>query len=198
MDKLKKTARILDKVLKVIFWILVVAVGIVVIGAGVMGIRCAMGYEMDLYSAEISIANIDFKLKQSLLMSQQDAIFFYGAIVAFAVIAAAVIGSIIHILRKIFKPMKEGAPFVGTVSTDIRKLGHVYMVGSIVLQWMENLILYSNEGLIKQMVAESVASINITYEVIDSSMFLVGILLFMLSYIFRYGEELQQQADETL
>jgi len=27
---------------------------------------------------------------------------------------------------------------------------------------------------------------------------LVGVLVIMLSYVFRYGEQLQQQADETL
>ncbi len=198
MDKLKKTAKILDKVLQVIFWIMMVGVGMVIIASVAAGIAMAAGKKMDMYSSTISIANVEFHLKQSILMDGKEVILVLGVMVAFVIIAALVLGCVIHILRKIFKPMKDGAPFAGTVSANIRKLGHVFIVGSFFLQWGENAMLRYTEACLRQVVTESVANISVTYDLVNAGMIFVGILLFMLSYIFRYGEELQQQADETL
>ena len=45
--------------------------------------------------------------------------------------------------------------------------------------------------------SENVSKITVSSEISLGNV-LVGVLVIMLSYVFRYGEELQKQADETL
>ncbi len=116
-------------------------------------------------------------------------------------LAMSVVGFIltvltIRIIRQILKPMIVGQPFEIGIGNKFRTLGYfaiVYGIISNIVKFIGQQILISAlEGVEGQGV---VLSVNRS---MDISFFLVAIIVFLCSYIFRYGEELQKQADETL
>ncbi len=198
MEQLMKTAKTMDKVLNIISKIFIIAASIAVIAVGILAIGYAIGLDPDMTTNSVSIDCIDFELAQPVAMDTKDALTAMGVITVFVVVAATYIWYLIRVLRRILKPMTEGTPFVGTVSTDIRKLGNVVIIGGFVTQCVTNLFLFFNYNLLDLVINDAVSHVSINYELIDTTCLLIGILVIMLSYVFRYGEELQQQADETL
>ena len=103
-------------------------------------------------------------------------------------------------IREILQPMKEGKPFASIVSTNLKKLAKL----SIVLGILFNIIvlaeqivvvfLYDLPGLL---ISEKITHVGGMFD-IDLSFLIYWAILMLLSYVFRYGEELQQLSDETL
>ena len=103
-------------------------------------------------------------------------------------------------IREILQPMKEGKPFASIVSTNLKKLAKL----SIVLGILFNIIvlaeqivavfLYDLPGLL---LSEKISYVGSSFHV-DLSFLIYWAILMLLSYVFRYGEELQQLSDETL
>ena len=97
----------------------------------------------------------------------------------------------LHIFRRILRPMKEGQPFAESVSADMRRLGWLVLIAGGVLS-----------VVIGQLSRQIITTPNDTFVVethqIDLSFLAVSAILFLFSYIFRYGEELQRLSDETL
>ncbi len=116
------------------------------------------------------------------------------------IVACAICSYGAKIFRDILKPMKVGQPFDHTVSTNLKKLGWVILIGGTVANALGALAetimvrMYHIEELIS---TEKIKSFMYSFR-IDSSYILCGILVLFLSYIFRYGQQLQQASDETL
>lgn len=126
----------------------------------------------------------------------------------FSIIALLVCGVIICAafwyclkkFREIIAPMKEGRPFETGISEKIRKLGWTILIaGSIsegcrILANVFELMAYDLRFITSQ---SAVASITYNYS-INLWFVIAALLLFFTSYIFRYGEILQIESDETL
>ena len=119
------------------------------------------------------------------------------------VVALLVIGItcyMIQLLRKVLAPMIVGQPFDGTVSKNIKKLGIAVIVNGLAIDIAESVM--SSMAFYMYDIAELILSDNISKIMVNSELsldsVLVGVLVIMLSYVFHYGEQLQQQADETL
>ena len=103
-------------------------------------------------------------------------------------------------IREILKPMIEEKPFDSIVSTNLKKLAKL----SIVLGIMINIImlaeqivvvfLYDLPGLL---ISEKITHVTGMFK-IDLTFLIYWAILMLLSYVFRYGESLQQLSDETL
>jgi len=106
----------------------------------------------------------------------------------------------IKLLRKVLAPMIVGQPFDGTVSKNIKKLGIAVIVNGLAIDIAESVM--SSMAFYMYDIAELILSDNISKIMVNSEIsldsVLVGVLVIMLSHVFRYGEQLQQQADETL
>ena len=106
-------------------------------------------------------------------------------------------------VRNILKPMSEGNPFHPTVSTNIRKIAYVSIIMGIVanvasfIETLNAVKVIEKLNLVEYVKDGSIQSITTNYN-IDLTFLIVFFLLLLMSYIFRYGEELQQQVDETL
>ena len=111
-----------------------------------------------------------------------------GWIAFFALDAVALYG--LHIFRRILRPMKEGKPFAETVSADMRRLGWLVLIAGGALSLI---------GLFNE---QTITTPNDTFMVkthqLNVTFLGVAAMLFLFSYIFRYGEELQRLSDETL
>lgn len=206
MDKLMKTAKKLDTFFKVVQRIMKVTMIVMVCVLGVLtidnivnpGAIIANGF----YS--VDIGKLTIKLTEGYSPKDNNIILIYAWIVmGIVAIAVVAIYYAIEQIRKILKPMSEGNPFHPTVSMNIRKVAYVSVIlgilaniGSfietfITLRMIEslNLLQHVQEGTIQSVTTNY--SFNLTFLV-------VFFILLLVSYIFRYGEELQQQVDETL
>ena len=198
MEKLIKTSHILDKFFKVIRCIDIV-VGVICIPLLIISFVLPESFYTDMASTSICLDTIKLQLNHSLHLSGnlKAAV---SVVLILAVVSCGIIAFGLQLLRNILTPMKEGKPFDNAVSTNLRKLGWLTVTGSIVysiistisLHFMSNL--YDLTTLFKD---GSVDGIMVNYHY-NIAFLIIAALLFLLSYIFRYGEELQQQSDETL
>lgn len=103
-------------------------------------------------------------------------------------------------IREILNPMKEEKPFDTIVSTNLKKLAKL----SINLGIFYNMIILSEQimtvfvyDLPGLLVSEKITHVGGMFNV-DLTFLIYWAILLLLSYVFRYGEELQQLSDETL
>ena len=103
-------------------------------------------------------------------------------------------------IREILLPMKEEKPFDSIVSTNLKKLAKL----SITLGILYNIIILSEQVLTvfvcdlpQLLISEKIVHVDGMFH-IDLTFLIYWAILLLLSYIFRYGEQLQQLSDETL
>ena len=103
-------------------------------------------------------------------------------------------------VREILLPMKEEKPFDSIVSTNLKKLAKL----SIVIGILYNIIILSEQimtvfvyDLPGLLISEKIVHVDGMFQV-DLTFIVCWAALLLLSYVFRYGEELQQLSDETL
>ena len=103
-------------------------------------------------------------------------------------------------IREILKPMTEEKPFDAIVSTNLKKLAKL----SIVIGILANIIALSEQimmvfvyGLPDLLISEKIPHITASFQV-DLTFLIYWAILMLLSYVFQYGQQLQQLSDETL
>lgn len=98
------------------------------------------------------------------------------------------------LLRNILKPMKAAAPFSGVVTKNLKRLGWLVLgyacLDTVYELWGKDLML--------RFVTEAGGTGYTVAHRMNPILFVVAALLFLFSYIFHYGEELQRLSDETL
>ena len=106
----------------------------------------------------------------------------------------------IRVLRHILHPMIQGRPFAGTIWTDLKKLGWI----SLGLCAMDNVMdlgvvfIYEYAYPVRELLESgNIQSVHFRYH-FQPAFALIALVLFLLSHIFRYGQQLQQLSDETL
>jgi len=200
MEKLMKTSKVIDTILKVVYTLFKVS-GIIIFVC--MGIGVSIELLGKMPPAElsgISVNDMEFQFVTPQMVSSSYAVTEVVIIMIMALIAIVTSCYLIKVLRKVLAPMIVGQPFDGTVSTNIKKLGIVVMIAGVGLDIVKAvgssvaLFMYDFSEVI---VGENVAYVSVNHE-ISLLPILTGALVILLSHVFRYGEELQQQADETL
>ena len=103
-------------------------------------------------------------------------------------------------IREILNPMKEEKPFDTIVSTNLKKLARL----SITIGILYNIIILSEQlmtvfvyGLPGLLLSEKIVHVEGMFT-LDLAFLVYWAILLLLSYVFRYGEHLQQLSDETL
>ena len=200
MEKLMKTSKTVDTILKVVYKILQVAGIIVFVGIGI----CIVAQFTDALPiselAAVTVGDVELTFKEPQMIDSTYAVIEMSVTMVLALIVIAVTCYMIKMLRNVLAPMILGQPFNGTVSGNMKKLGIAVIVSGLVLDIAESAI--SNFAFYMYDIAELILSDNISKITVNSEIsldsVLVGVLVIMLSYVFRHGEELQQQADETL
>ena len=125
---------------------------------------------------------------------------------AIAIVVPVVVSAVffcygIKILRKILACMIECKPFDGTVSVNIKRLGNLLVLASLVINvagCVGNALIYKVCNLNELLLSDAIVAVNTEFQLVDAKTLFLGVLVILLSYVFKYGEELQQQADETL
>lgn len=206
MDKLMKTSKKLDTFFKVSQRIIKIAM---IVAVGVVAVLTVANFvNPDAVIAEgyysIDVGSVTINLTEGYSTEDNNMVLSYVWIVmGLAAAAGVAVYYALGQVRKILQPMTEGNPFHPTVSTNIRKIAYVSIVlgvianvvsflqsfGAVAMIEKIKLLDYVKEGTIQSITANSQ---------IDLTFLVVFFTLLLVSYIFRYGEELQQQVDETL
>ena len=103
-------------------------------------------------------------------------------------------------IREILKPMTEEKPFARIVSTNLKKLARLsinlgILANIIILtEQIMTVFIYDLPGLL---ISEKITHVGGMFNV-DLTFLIYWAILMLLSYVFAYGEQLQQLDDETL
>lgn len=200
MEKLMKTSKTVDTILKVVYKIFQVAGVILFVSIGI----CVVAQFLDKLPASeltsVTVSDVELTFKEPVLIDSADAVIEMVVTLVLALMVIAIACYMIKLLRKVLAPMIVGQPFNGTVSGNIKKLGIAVIVSGLIFDVAESAM--SNFAFYMYDIANLILSDNISKIMVNSEIsldsVLIGVLVILLSYVFRYGEELQQQADETL
>lgn len=203
MKRLSTTAKTLDKILNIAYAVFGAFAIAAIVVVAMAGISYALNWEteslmqsfasFDIGFLEIEVAN-DF-VPDSWIVLMQVIIILSGACVAVVLARKGIV-----YIRQILKPMAEEKPFDSIVGTNLRKLAKLSIVLGIVCNVVilaEQFIMvfaYDLRGLI---LSDKIPVVGFNFELDLSFLYTWGILM-LLSYVFQYGEKLQQLSDETL
>lgn len=198
MNKLSRNAKRLDIVLRILFWLLIISTVVAAIAAAAPLVMRRPAPDSKPVSIDLDYIKLELaKPDQEAAMAQQKA--------TLAATVLTILGSIvgaycIKLVRNILKPIIQEQPFQASVALNLKKLGWVSLIGGVAMNGvkllMENLIV-RGFNLTEMLNSDIVTKTTFNYS-INWTFLLVAAGLFLLSYIFRYGAELQQLSDETL
>ena len=103
-------------------------------------------------------------------------------------------------IREILRPMTEEKPFDCVVSTNLKKLAKLSINLGILFNILKlsgqimAIFVYDLPGLL---ISDKITHVGAMFSV-DLTFLVYWAILLLLSYVFRYGQELQQLSDETL
>ena len=203
MNNLSNTAKKLDKIFGIVHIVLgAVAIACIVVVA-LIGIAYALKLDPEMIGTNYENFDIGF-----LELTIAEA---YAPSKWLVLLHAAIVMAVgcrlcydgrrgVSYIRQILQPMIEEKPFASIVSTNLKKLARL----SINLGILANIIILTDQimtvfvfDLPALLVSEKIAHVGGLFEV-DLSFLIYWAILLLLSYVFRYGEQLQQLSDETL
>ncbi len=147
-----------------------------------------------------TFGNLEFYVKENIIPSTNFAITYILTMGGILLVCAITSCMCFKILRNIFKPIIAGEPFHTAIFLNLKKLGWISIIFGLissVFSVVESLVLYYGYDLGTILVNENITKVvpQFTFKL---DFILVSAVIFLLSYIFKYGAQLQQQVDETL
>ena len=197
--KLSKGAAIIDRILKILQGF---ALAGVIVSAIFIPLTLILGRKIvaDASSLELGVVTLKLAGDASAYLDEGNLKVSIVCVLICLILISAAAWYCIRVLREILVPMKAGRPFHRGISAKIRKLAWTVLVGggiaelSTVLAEVFETRAYHMERLLNM---DRVAAVAYSWD-LDLWFVIAAIILFFLSLIFRYGEELQREADETL
>ncbi len=206
MDPIRKTARTLDAFFRIAYRITIAANILVSIPLVIVLFLCVSSPELlELISVglvqKLHFGSASFTLAPEVTAGAAGTGTFYlVAGLTIGVVGIALFVLTIRCIRRILAPMKEGLPFAREVAENFRKLGWLAIAGGV----LDLILELALDGAVLRaydmgelFLSEKITAVNISYT-LDFTFVLLALILFGFSYIFRYGQELQQLSDETL
>lgn len=203
MEKLTTAAKKLDKVFHIadsVLLALAVASGVFIV---LIGLAYVLGWDPEFIGTGYTSFEVGF-LELEIAEAWSPDKWLVLAQIAITLIVGC--GAIltgrqgIGCIRAILLPMTQGQPFHGAVSINLKKLAKI----SIVLGVLWNIIMLSEQimmvfvyDLPGLLISEKVTHVGGLFQ-LDLTFVVYWGILMLLSYIFSYGEQLQQLSDETL
>ncbi len=167
--KMRKTAVVTDKILKVL-----------------QGVAAACGIVYLIFTVLTLLNKSTWKISTVMGLV-------FGTMTVIVVVYA------IRLIRKLLEPMKEGRPFHTGISAMIKSLAWVTLIGGAVVRVCQTAaeIAEIKACEFTMLFNENVFTEYSFHYMIDLNFIVTACVLFFLSCVFRYGEELQRESDET-
>lgn len=196
-SKIAKSTKRIDSFLKVIRGISLAAV-IVCICVGIC--VAFFGEKMVADASSISIGAARIKISEAYCptFGELKGIIYLGLMIG--IVGGMTMWYCLGVARTVLAPMKEGRPFEAGTADKIRKLGFVVIGSGVILQFcryfaaITEVKAYDLQSFFRP---EVVQGVEFSYE-FDINFLYIAAVLFLMAHIFRYGEGLQQESDETL
>ena len=197
MKKITETAKLINRLLNVFFWIAAAA------GIAAFIIMIAMLFVdprslVDNGFLSVTLGMVEVHLRAGLDTGEARSLL--GWLLVALMLCAAFACYVIRQLGHLFRPMENGTPFDQSVSKLLRKFAWLVLTCGIALTVLQTILqmqiyhVFDVPGLFD---AAKVSSCVLSIK--SDGSFIIGfVVLYLLSHIFRYGEELQQLSDETL
>ena len=203
MNNLSNTAKKLDKIFGIVHIVLgAVAIACIVVVA-LIGIAYVLKLDPEMIGTNyenFDIGFLEFTIAEAYAPSKW-LVLLHAAIVMAVGCRLCYDGRRgVSYIREILQPMIEEKPFASIVSTNLKKLARL----SINLGILANIIILTDQimtvfvfDLPALLVSEKITHVGGLFDV-DISFLIYWAILMLLSYVFSYGEQLQQLSDETL
>ncbi len=195
MNKIIKSSKVIYKILQVIFWVLVAALGI-------SAVACVLAIFIEDEAAVgdvlLQLGDYELTLKGEYSSQQLDTMFIVTFVNVLILGTAACY--IVKVLQGVFRPMSLGEPFSGTVSSALKRLAFAVLftgVAGAVLQTITNAVYFTTFDIPSLFAADKVSSCVVAVTA-DFSFVVWFVIFLLLANVFRYGEQLQRESDETL
>ena len=203
MKNLTKTAKNLDIFFKVQQVILKICMIALFVGLGI--IAAAFLFDLDPQSigtgySSLDIGTLELEIAPAYAPPEQFVLGLVATEMGLALICVLILQPCVKIVREILQPMTEGKPFHISVSENLKKLAKRGIVLCILVNGMEIIgttMYVLGFDLAGLLVGEKITHVTYNAE-FDLTFLIVAAVLYLLSWIFRYGEELQQLSDETV
>ena len=196
--KLVQSASLLDRVLVIMQGL---TAAVIIASAVFIPLTAVLGEKVIADASSLTLGSLKFNLNGS--VNFLDIQNFKSSIIcslACAILAAAATRYCIKVLREILAPMIEGIPFAAGISNKIRKLAWAVLVGGFITE-IGHAITASLEIKAYQIERlfnlEAISSVSYNFS-LNLWFIITAMILFFLSYVFRCGEMLQKESDETL
>lgn len=203
MDKLIKTASILDTVFKIAGILLKVAFVACLVGLGIIAVGTLLDLPAEMIGyvdAQLQFGPLSLHVADGQLPAFDSMLIHIAVMIVAALVVLALMIQCVKHVRALLAPMKEGKPFASETSKNLRKLGWLSLAVCIAVQAMETISLFITAAMYRLdnlLISDKIThvGVNISFEL---SVLVIPAVFFLLAYIFKYGETLQTLSDETL
>ena len=203
MNNLSNTAKKLDKVFEIVYIVLGALAVAAIVFIALIGLAYVLKWDPEFIGTGYASFDVGFlELEVAENHSPDKWLVLLQAAITLAVSCRLLYDGRrgVGYIRQILKPMTEEKPFDSIVSTNLKKLAHL----SINLGILWNVIILAEQimmifvyGLPDLLISEKITHVTGMFNV-DLTFLIYWAILMLLSYVFRYGEQLQQLSDETL
>lgn len=203
MKDLTKTANLLDIICRIFAVAVSIASVCMIVALGILAAGCLFDLPPQMVGSGYATADLGFVTLTVADAYLPDHRILWGEVamecfLAFLCLIPARL--ILKSIRAILAPMKNGEPFHNTVSVHLSRIARYVCslgIGLNLLTIIGNISLIKAFDLHLLLLSEKIphAEFHFTF---DLSFLLISGFLLLLSYVFRYGEQLQQLSDETL
>lgn len=202
MNKLIRSTKIISVILNLIFWIILL--GSLLYGFGTAWSSFNMwqnpGAGADIIRINgITLDYIHFYSETGLVIEQAQLLKMNLLSLPVYFLEVPLLCYGIQLLRKILKLVIQQRPFNGTAQI-LRKMGWISLSVCLIenlTDWALHRHMELSYQLSKLFLGSSITKVTFENQW-DNTFLLIAVVVFILSGVFRYGEELQQLSDETL
>ena len=199
MDKMSKAAKILDRILAVIFWLTLIAAIVGTVGICVLAVlhgRLPNRSEWPVTALELG--SLSLTLHPDAVPQNFGSYLLAAGLLLLVNVPVYCI--MLRTLRHTLKPFIARQPFHDTISENLRRLAILVVIltvlnilGEGVMTWL-TVSLFDPAALLR---SDRVLDVTVNANA-DLTPLLFAGALYLLSKVFRYGQELQTLSDETL
>ena len=198
MDKMIKTAKNLHLMAKTAQWICLIAA--ILLPPAAFAVRLMPKQMFSGYGYYLDVGNFNLELRLDGLAPAEETRRSLIIGLLFVAVILFLAWMTLRIIVRMLEPMTQGRPFSREVSDCLNRLswialigGGIYEIGSVVIRAIQ----YSGINLYMLFDSDAIGGFTVEFR-IDCWFLLLFLLLRLMSYVFRYGEALQQLSDETL
>lgn len=190
-NKMIKLSRILETLFTLLFWILVAGI-VLTVGAGLLILFRPEAVQTSLVLGPVSLTLAEGLYSQ---ITHMELLFSLG----FLLVILPLLLASLWTLKAIFRPVSMGQPFQ-KAGKLIRRLAWLELAGGcleLIFNYVSQLWIYQSYELEKLLLNDKIQSVSCNLDG-NLNFLLFFAVLFLLSWVFDYGEGLQRLSDETL